>query len=85
MLATSVELVQAETELSSLKTDVMMTAGWPPWAIKETAESICIPLSILDSRSLDTGVLPDGWKRGHVTPGYKKVAVVVQTTIVQLH
>ena len=27
MLATSVELVQAETELSSLKTDVMMTAN----------------------------------------------------------
>ena len=27
VLATSVELVQAETELSSLKTDVMMTAN----------------------------------------------------------
>ena len=27
MLATSVELIQAETELSSLKTDTMMTAN----------------------------------------------------------
>ena len=42
------------------------------WALKETADSICIPLSILYSRSLDTGVLPDGWKKGHVTPVYKK-------------
>ena len=46
--------------------------GWPLWALKETAESICIPLSILYSRSLDTGILPDGWKRGHLTPVYKK-------------
>ena len=46
--------------------------GWPLWALKETADSICIPLSILYSRSLDTGVLPDGWKRGHVTPVYKR-------------
>ena len=46
--------------------------GWPLWALKETADSICIPLSILYSRSLDTGVLLDGWKRGHVTPVYKR-------------
>ena len=31
-----------------------------------------IPLSILYSRSLGNGVLPDGWKRGQVTPVYKK-------------
>lgn len=30
-------------------------------------------MSILYSRSLNTGVIPDGWKKGHVTPVYKKV------------
>ena len=46
--------------------------GWPLWALKETASSICIPLSILVLKSLDTGVLPSSWKRGHVTPVHKK-------------
>ena len=30
------------------------------------------PLSILYSRSLDTGCPPDGWMKGHVTSVYKR-------------
>ena len=46
--------------------------GWPPLVLKETAEEICIPLSILFTKSLDSGLLPQDWKSAHVTPIFKK-------------
>ena len=44
--------------------------GWLLWDLKETANSLHIPSSIIYSRSLDTGVLPNGWKKDQVTPVY---------------
>ena len=46
--------------------------GWPLIALRETAEQICIPLSILFTQSLETGLLPQDWKSAHVTPIFKK-------------
>ena len=60
--------------------------GWPLWALKETADSICIPLSILYSRSLDTGVLARWLEKGSCDTCLQEGwAVVVQTIIIQLH
>ena len=46
-------------------------AGWPPAALKDTAGEICIPLSIIFSKSLQSGHLPDCWKIANVVPIYK--------------
>ena len=59
-------------------------------ALKETADLICIPLSILYSRSLDTGVLPDGCmeEESCMTSIYKQgrwLQLLVLTIISQLH
>ena len=46
--------------------------GWPPMVLKETADSISLPLYILFTKSINAGTLPVAWKQGHVTPIYKK-------------
>ena len=46
--------------------------GWPPMVLKETADSISLPLHILFTKSINAGTLPVAWKQGHVTPIYKK-------------
>ena len=46
--------------------------GWPLLALKETAEQICTPLSILFTKSLESGILPQDWKSAQVTPIFKK-------------
>ena len=48
--------------------------GWPTEVIKITAESICLPLSILYNKSLNYGILPDDWKKAYITPLHKKGA-----------
>ena len=40
--------------------------------LKETADSISLPLYILFTKSINAGTLPVAWKQGHVTPIYKK-------------
>ena len=40
--------------------------------LKETADSISLPLYILFTKSINAGTLPAAWKQGHVTPIYKK-------------
>ena len=42
--------------------------GWPLLALKETAEQICTPLSILFKKSLQSGILPQDWKSAQVIP-----------------
>jgi len=61
------------TKLSNLNPN--KAAGpdnWPPKVLKEMAEQLCIPLTILFRKSLNTSTLPTSWKRGHVIPIHKK-------------
>ena len=46
--------------------------GIHPRILKESAEQVARPLSILFQKSLDTGLLPDDWKTGTVVPIFKK-------------
>ncbi|KAF2357587.1 Endonuclease/exonuclease/phosphatase [Trinorchestia longiramus] len=46
--------------------------GLGPRKIKETAEVISEPLTNIFNRSLETGIVPDDWKRANVTPIFKK-------------
>jgi len=48
------------------------TEGWPLLALKETAEQICLPLSIMFIKSLELGTLPHDWKSAQVTLIFKK-------------
>ena len=45
--------------------------GWSPVALKETAAEISVPLSIIFTKSLQSGVLPDSWKTANVVPIHK--------------
>ncbi|KAF2343332.1 Reverse transcriptase domain, partial [Trinorchestia longiramus] len=42
--------------------------GLGPRILKETAEVISEPLTNIFNRSLETGIVPDDWKRANVTP-----------------
>ena len=42
------------------------------YPFKENAHQLCIPLSILFSKSLESGLLPNGWKEAFVTLVFKK-------------
>ena len=44
----------------------------PLFALRETAEQICRPLSLLFTKSLKSGILPQDWKWAQVTPIFKK-------------
>ena len=43
-----------------------------PHVLKETASSVCIPLSIIFNESLETGETPEDWRNANVTPIFKK-------------
>ena len=46
--------------------------GWPVLALKETAQELSLPLSILFKKSLQSSSVPDTWKPAFVTPIHKK-------------
>ena len=46
--------------------------GWPAEVFKQCADQLCVPLSILFTKSLESGSLPEDWKSVHITPIYKK-------------
>ena len=46
--------------------------GMHPRVLKETAEAICTPLSIIFNKSLEEGKLPQSWKDAHITALHKK-------------
>ena len=48
--------------------------GWPPVVLKETADSISLPLYLIFVKSLNQGLVPSSWKRGCVSPIFKKGA-----------
>ena len=46
--------------------------GWPAEVFKQCANHLCVPLSILLNKSLESSVLPNDWKMGYITPIHKK-------------
>ena len=42
-----------------------------PHVLKETAPSVCIPLSIIFNESLETGETPKDWRNAKETPIFK--------------
>jgi len=46
--------------------------NWSTKVLKGMAEQLCLPLTILFTKSIQTSTLPDAWKRGHVVPVHKK-------------
>ena len=63
---------KVEGKLKALKTD---SAGGPDLVssrlIKETADILCFPLSIVFSRSMNEGVVPEDWRKANITPIFK--------------
>ena len=54
--------------------------GWPIVSLKECAQQLSVPLSILFSKSFNSTFLPLAWKEALVTPIYKKddsIAVII--------
>jgi hypothetical protein len=43
-----------------------------PLFLKEAAEALVSPITLICQKSIDTGQLPQAWKEAHVTPIYKK-------------
>ncbi|KFQ46106.1 hypothetical protein N333_04586, partial [Nestor notabilis] len=43
-----------------------------PQVLKELANEVAKPLSVIFERSWQTGDVPDDWKKGNVTPIFKK-------------
>ena len=48
--------------------------GWPPVILRNCAEHLCVPLSMLFNKSLENRLLPKDWKIGHITPIFKRGA-----------
>ena len=46
--------------------------GFHPRVLKESAEMLCGPLSIVFRKSLDSSILPEIWKIGNITKIHKK-------------
>ncbi|KFQ08859.1 hypothetical protein N330_09866, partial [Leptosomus discolor] len=46
--------------------------GMYPWVLRELAEVIARPLSILFGKSWGTGEVPEDWRKANVTPVFKK-------------
>lgn len=45
--------------------------GIPPYFIKNTADTICVPLKIIYQKCLESGFFPNIWKLANITPVYK--------------
>ena len=43
-----------------------------PRILKESAEVIALPLSLIFRSSLSSGMIPEKWKWAHITPVFKK-------------
>ncbi|XP_069189944.1 uncharacterized protein [Procambarus clarkii] len=69
------ELNSGEVKKLMLELDVTKAIGpvrFSPWKLKEGAEALCLPLSIVYNKSLVTEKLPRIWKVANAIPIYKK-------------
>jgi len=57
--------------LCHLDTYKSMKAGWNPRVLRELAEELAKPLSMICQQSWLTGEVPDDWRITSVTPIYK--------------
>ncbi|XP_069169638.1 uncharacterized protein [Procambarus clarkii] len=67
--------IMREVKRHLLDLDVRMAVGPDGislWVLKECAEELCLPLSIVSGRSLKTGDLPEIWKTANIVPIYKE-------------
>ena len=50
---------------------------WPPTVLKRLATQLCVPLDILFTKSLKSGLLPQDWKIGYIVPIFKKAVRLI--------
>ncbi len=69
------EITSGEVRKHLLDLDVTKAIGpngISPWILKEGADALCLPLSIVYNKSLVTGELPKIWETANVVRIYKK-------------
>ncbi|KFZ48692.1 Putative 115 kDa protein in type-1 retrotransposable element R1DM, partial [Podiceps cristatus] len=64
---------QVQEYLRNLKVHKSMGLdGVHPWVLRELADEVAKPLSIIFERSWQSGEVPTDWRRHHITPIFKK-------------
>ena len=59
--------------------------GWPAEVFKQCADQLCVPLSILFIKSLESGILPEDWKSGRISHSKIMHIILYATDAVKLH